>query len=39
MDIALCHFMSVTNGCLIIKNPGIAKDENTEYIATVVIKE
>lgn len=35
MGIALCHFMSVTDGKLTIADPGIVTDEYTEYIATV----
>lgn len=37
MGIALCHFMSVTDGKLTISNPGIDTPENTEYIATVTL--
>ena len=37
MGIALCHFMSVTNGNLIMENPGIDVNENTEYIATITV--
>ena len=35
MGIALCHFMSVTDGKLTISYPGIAIGEDMEYIATV----
>lgn len=37
MGIALCHFMSVKNGNLIMENPGIDVNENTEYIATITV--
>lgn len=37
MGIAICHFMDVTNGTFRIEDPGIAIDENMEYIATVTI--
>lgn len=37
MGIALCHFMSMTDGRLTMSDPGIASDKNTEYIATVLI--
>lgn len=36
IGIALCHFMSVKEGKLIIDNPDIKTDEYTEYIATVL---
>ena len=37
MGIALCHFMSGTNGALELQNPGITTEGGTEYIASVVI--
>lgn len=37
MGITLCHFMSVTDGKIIISDPGIAIGGDTEYIATVLI--
>ena len=37
MWIALCHFMSVTDGKLTISDPDLDTPENTEYIATVCI--
>ena len=37
MGIALCHFMSIAGGGLVIQDPGIELPENTEYIATVVL--
>lgn len=37
MGIALCHFMSVTDGKLVLSDPGLDTPENTEYIATVCI--
>ena len=37
MGIALCHFMSVTDGAFKIANPGITAGEDTEYIATVTV--
>ena len=33
------NFMSVTDGSLIMENPNIVVNEDTEYIATVVVKE
>lgn len=38
VGIAICHFMSVTDGKFSIANPGISTDENTEYIATVTVE-
>jgi hypothetical protein len=38
LGIAICHFMSVAKGDFSIANPQIACDENTEYIATVTIR-
>lgn len=38
MGIALCHFMSVTDGKFSIADPGISTDENTEYIASVTVE-
>ena len=35
MGIAICHFMSICGGKLIIDNPGIKTMDNIEYIATV----
>ena len=37
MGIALCHFVSGTNGALELQNPGITTEAGTEYIASVVI--
>lgn len=37
LGIALCHFMSVTDGRFHISDPGIETDGNTEYIATVTL--
>lgn len=37
MGIALCHFMSVTDGKLAISDPGLDAPENMEYIATVTL--
>ncbi len=37
MGIALCHFMTGTDGSLTFDDPGIAADENTEYMATVIV--
>ncbi len=37
VGIALCHFMSVTDGKFDISDPGIAVGEDTEYIATVTV--
>lgn len=37
MGIALCHFMSMTDGKLTISDPCIAIGEDMEYIATVLI--
>ena len=39
MGIALCHFMSVTNGTLITESLNIVVNEDTEYIATVMVKD
>ncbi|MBR0382234.1 MAG: nitroreductase [Eubacterium sp.] len=35
IGIAICHFMSVTDGKFSIEDPGIKVDDKTEYIATV----
>lgn len=35
--IALCHFMSVTDGTLIMENPNMVVNEDTEYIATIAV--
>ena len=35
MGIALCHFMGVAGGELVLSDPGIPAGENTDYIATV----
>ncbi len=37
LGIAICHFMSVTNGTLQFDEPELSKNADTEYIATVVI--
>ena len=37
MGIALCHFMCVAGGKFLIDDPGIEADENTDYIASVMI--
>jgi nitroreductase len=37
MGIALCHFVSIAGGNLILADPGIAIPGDTEYIATVVV--
>ncbi|MDY4033659.1 MAG: nitroreductase family protein [Pyramidobacter sp.] len=37
VGIALCHFMSVTDGKFDISDPGIAVGEDREYIATVTV--
>lgn len=37
MGIALCHFMSVTDGSLIMENPNMVVKEDTEYIATIAV--
>lgn len=37
MGIALCHFMSVTDGKLSISDPDVDTPESTEYIATVTL--
>lgn len=37
MGIALCHFMSVTDGSLIMENPNMVVNEDTEYIATIAV--
>ena len=37
MGIALSHFMEFSPGNLIIENPGIAADDDVEYIATVAV--
>lgn len=38
LGIAICHFMTVTNGKFSITDPGIKADGDTEYIATVTIE-
>ncbi len=38
MGIALCHFLTVTDGKLTLADPGIPTAENTEYIATVTVE-
>ncbi len=38
MGIAICHFMSVTDGKFSILDPGIRTDGNTEYIATITVE-
>lgn len=37
MGIALCHFLSVTDGKFDLTDPGIKVQEDTEYIATVIL--
>ena len=37
MGIALCHLMEVAGGTFSIADPGIARDEDTDYIATIAI--
>ncbi len=37
LGIAICHFMSVTEGKFSINDPGITTGENVEYIATVTV--
>ncbi len=37
LGIAICHFMSVTEGEFSISDPGIMTGENIEYIATVTV--
>ena len=37
MGIALCHFMEITKGELIINDPGIQTEEDMEYISTVEV--
>lgn len=37
MGIAICHFMSMTEGRFTMEDPKIPVDEGTEYIATVTI--
>ncbi len=37
MGIALCHFMSGTDGALRLLEPGIAAEAGTEYIASVIV--
>ena len=37
MGIALCHFMNIAGGNLVIENPGIKAADGVEYIATVKI--
>lgn len=37
MGIALCHFLSGIEGEFLLTNPGIATDEDTEYIATIIV--
>ena len=38
MGIAICHFMSIAGGSLEKQDPGIATDEATDYVATVVVR-
>ena len=38
MGIAICHFMSIAGGSLEKQTPGIATDEATDYVATVVVR-
>ena len=37
MGIALCHFVGITGGKLLLADPGITIPVDTEYIATVVV--
>jgi len=37
MGIALCHFMSMTDGTFSLSDPGIDTPKDTEYIATVTV--
>ncbi len=37
MGIALCHFLSLTEGRLSVSDPGIPAAEDTEYIATISV--
>lgn len=37
MGIALCHFMSVTDGKFVISDPYITAQKDIEYIATVIL--
>ena len=38
LGIAICHFMYIKNGNLIIDEPEIETDNNIEYIATINTK-
>lgn len=38
LGIAICHFMFIKNGDLVIDEPEIETDENMEYIATIKTK-
>lgn len=35
VGIALCHFMRIAGGALVVEDPGIAAPEGVEYVATV----
>ena len=37
MGIALCHFMSICDGKIVLNDPGITTDNHTEYKATVIV--
>ncbi len=37
MGIALCHFMNIAGGELVVENPGIRTENGVEYTATVVL--
>ena len=37
MGIALCHFMSGVEGKLLLEDPGLSTEKDTEYIATVLV--
>ena len=39
MGIALCHFMSMTEGTFLLEDPLYSLDQNIEYIATVEIPD
>ncbi len=37
MGIALCHFMTCTDGRMVLEEPDMAAGENMEYMATVIV--
>lgn len=39
LGIAICHFMSVSDGELVFNNPNIDTDDYSEYIATIIVNE